>query len=40
MSEMIINTAKTGRQLVLQQVKVIPEELFDIQAAGFNNTIR
>lgn len=40
MSEMIINTAKTGRQLVLQQVKAIPEELFDIQAAGFNNTIR
>jgi hypothetical protein len=40
MSEMIINTAKTVRQVVLQQVQVIPEELFDIQTAGFNNTIR
>jgi len=40
MSEMIINTAKTGRQLVLQQAKAIPEQLFDIQPAGFNNTIR
>ena len=40
MSEMIINTATTARQLVLQQVQAIPEELFDIQPAGFNNTIR
>lgn len=40
MSEMIINTAKTARQVVLHQVQSIPEELFDIQPAGFNNTIR
>ncbi|OMF78778.1 DinB family protein [Paenibacillus glucanolyticus] len=40
MSGMIISTAKIVRQVVLQQVQTIPEELFDIQAAGFNNTIR
>ncbi|CAG7658515.1 DinB family protein [Paenibacillus allorhizosphaerae] len=40
MSEMIINTAKTARHVLLQQVQAIPEELFDIQPAGFNNTIR
>ena len=40
MSEMIISTAKFGRQVVLQQVQAIPEEQFDIQTAGFNNTIR
>ncbi|WP_159888563.1 DinB family protein [Paenibacillus puerhi] len=40
MSEMIINTAKIARQVVLQQVQVIPEELLDVQPAGFNNTIR
>lgn len=40
MSQTIINTAKTVRQVVLQQVQAIPEELFDIQPEGFNNTIR
>lgn len=40
MSEMIINTAKILRQVVMQQVQAIPEELFDIQPEGFNNTIR
>ena len=40
MSEMIINTATTARQVLQQQVQAIPEELFDIQPAGFNNTIR
>ncbi|AYB44128.1 DinB family protein [Paenibacillus lautus] len=40
MSEMIISTAKFGRQVMLQQVQAIPEEQFDIQTAGFNNTIR
>jgi len=40
MSEMIINTAKIVRQVVLQQVEAIREELYDIQAEGFNNTIR
>ncbi|WJH33583.1 DinB family protein [Paenibacillus sp. CC-CFT747] len=40
MSEMIINTAKIVRPVVLQQVQGIPEERFDVQPAGFNNTIR
>lgn len=40
MSEMIINTATTARQVLVQQVQAIPEELFDIQPAGFNNTVR
>ncbi|MGG3505214.1 DinB family protein [Paenibacillus lautus] len=40
MSDMVINTATTVRQVVLQQVQAIPEELFDIQGLGFNNTIR
>lgn len=40
MSEMIINTATTARQVLVQQVQTIPEELFDIQPAGFNNTVR
>ncbi|MDQ0116223.1 DinB family protein [Paenibacillus harenae] len=40
MSEMIINSAKTVRQLVLQQVKAIPEDLYDIQPDCYNNTIR
>jgi len=40
MSEMIISTATTARQMLLQQVQAIPEELFDIQPSGFNNTVR
>lgn len=40
MSEMIINTAKVLRQVMQQQVQAVPEELFDVQIAGFNNTIR
>lgn len=40
MSEMIINTATTARQVLQQQVQAIPEEQFDLQPAGFNNTIR
>ncbi|WNQ14032.1 DinB family protein [Paenibacillus aurantius] len=40
MSEMIINTVKIVRPVVLQQVQGIPEERFDVQPAGFNNTIR
>lgn len=40
MSKMIIDTAKTVRQVVLYQVQAIPEELFDIQADSYNNTIR
>jgi hypothetical protein len=40
MSEMIINIAKTARTVLLQQMQAIPEELFDIQPEGFQNTIR
>ncbi|WP_136605445.1 DinB family protein [Paenibacillus dokdonensis] len=40
MSEMIINTAKVLRQVMQQQVQAAPEELFDVQIAGSNNTIR
>ncbi|WP_367618544.1 DinB family protein [Paenibacillus andongensis] len=40
MSEMIIDTAKKVRQVVLYQMQAIPEELFDIQADSYNNTIR
>ncbi|WP_019640425.1 DinB family protein [Paenibacillus fonticola] len=40
MSDTIINTARIVRQVVLQQVQAIPEELFDIHPEGFNNTIR
>ncbi|GIP26458.1 formate dehydrogenase [Paenibacillus sp. J23TS9] len=40
MSEMVINTAKVLRQITQQQVQATPEELFDVQIAGFNNTIR
>ncbi|BFT73469.1 DinB family protein [Paenibacillus sp. P36] len=40
MSETIISTAKTVRQVVLHKVQGIPEELFDIQADSYNNTIR
>ncbi|WP_053372502.1 DinB family protein [Paenibacillus sp. FJAT-27812] len=40
MSEMMIKTAQTVRQLVLQQVQAIPEELFDIQPDAYNNTVR
>lgn len=40
MSEMIIDTAKKVRQVALYQAQAIPEELFDIQADSYNNTIR
>ncbi|MBB6730398.1 DinB family protein [Cohnella zeiphila] len=40
MSQIIVHSAQTVRQLVLQQVQAIPEELYDIQPAAFNNTIR
>ncbi|MFD0715614.1 DinB family protein [Paenibacillus sp. GCM10027626] len=40
MSEIIIHTAQTLRQIVLQQVQAIPEELYDIKPDAFNNTIR
>ncbi|SFI37155.1 DinB superfamily protein [Paenibacillus sp. UNC496MF] len=40
MSEIILNSALTLRRIVLQQVDAIPEELFDVQPAGFTNTVR
>ena len=40
MSQNIINTAKSVRQIALHLVQSIPEELYDIQPKQFNNTIR
>ncbi|MFC5650223.1 DinB family protein [Paenibacillus solisilvae] len=40
MSQTIIHTGSVLRQLVIGQIQAIPKELFDVQANGFNNTIR
>ncbi len=40
MSQTVINTAKSVRQMVIQQIESIPEELLDIQPKQFGNTIR
>ncbi|MCR8642824.1 DinB family protein [Paenibacillus sp. N1-5-1-14] len=40
MSHVVIMTAQKVRGMVLRTVQSIPEEVFDIQPAGFNNTIR
>jgi hypothetical protein len=40
MSNALLSTAKSVRQMVIQQVQSIPEELFDVQPEPFNNTIR
>ncbi|WP_019120040.1 DinB family protein [Brevibacillus massiliensis] len=40
MSQTILNTARTVRQITLNQIQAIPEELFDVQPQAFNNTIR
>ncbi|MFC7392981.1 DinB family protein [Scopulibacillus cellulosilyticus] len=40
MSNALLSTAKYVRQMVIQQVQSIPEELFDVQPDQFNNTIR
>ncbi|SFK78336.1 DinB superfamily protein [Paenibacillus sp. 1_12] len=40
MSHPSIHTALTVRQLVIGSVQAIPEELFDTQPGGSNNTIR
>lgn len=40
MSQAIINTAVTVRQMVIRQIDAIPEEIYDVQPAAFNNTIR
>ncbi|WP_409342763.1 DinB family protein [Paenibacillus sp. MBLB4367] len=40
MSQTTIKTAITVRQMVIRLIDAIPEELFDVQPAAFNNTIR
>ncbi|SDN27062.1 DinB superfamily protein [Fictibacillus solisalsi] len=40
MSHTLLKSAKSVRSMVLQQVKAVPEELFDIKPAPFHNTIR
>ncbi|MGG4498710.1 DinB family protein [Brevibacillus reuszeri] len=40
MSQSMIHTAVSVRQIALQQVQAIPEELFDVQPQAFANTIR
>ncbi|CAI6035280.1 DinB family protein [Cohnella sp. JJ-181] len=40
MSAIIVDSALTVRRLSIQELQAIPEELFDVQPAGFNNTIR
>ncbi|WP_408008222.1 DinB family protein [Pseudalkalibacillus sp. A8] len=40
MSNALLSTAISVRQMVIQQVQSIPEELFDVQPHQFNNTIR
>ncbi|WP_257351516.1 DinB family protein [Pseudalkalibacillus decolorationis] len=40
MSNALISTAKSVRQMVIHQVQSIPEELFDVQPDQFNNTVR
>lgn len=40
MSQNIIHTAVSVRQIALQQVQAIPEELFDVHPQAFANTIR
>ncbi|WP_257347591.1 hypothetical protein [Pseudalkalibacillus decolorationis] len=40
MSNALLSTAKSVRQMVIQQVQSIPEELFDVQPEPFNNTMR
>ncbi|WP_054957536.1 DinB family protein [Paenibacillus dakarensis] len=40
MSSSIIHSAKAIHNMAIHQIQSIPEELFDIQAPQFNNTIR
>ena len=40
MSQMILNTGIITRQIAMDLIQAIPEELFDIQPPQFNNTIR
>lgn len=40
MSQSMIATATSVRQIGLQQIPLIPEELLDIQSPAFSNTLR
>ncbi|GIP40508.1 formate dehydrogenase [Paenibacillus sp. J31TS4] len=40
MSQAMVNTAKTVRRMAIGRLQGVPEELFDVQPAPFNNTIR
>ncbi|MCF6409730.1 DinB family protein [Pseudalkalibacillus salsuginis] len=40
MSNALLSTAISVRQMVIQLVESIPEDLFDVQPNQFNNTIR
>jgi hypothetical protein len=40
MSQASIQTAKTVRQLLIESIQAIPEEIYDVQPEGFPNTIR
>ncbi|MCQ6268617.1 DinB family protein [Fictibacillus sp. WQ 8-8] len=40
MSQVLISTAKSVRQMVIRQIQSIPEDLFDVQPLEFSNTIR
>ena len=40
MSNSIIATGKVLRQIVIGQLQGVPEDQFDIQPRGFNNTVR
>lgn len=40
MSQSMITTATSVRQIGLQQIPMIPEELLDVQSPAFSNTLR
>ncbi|WP_400162726.1 DinB family protein [Brevibacillus sp. TJ4] len=40
MSSAILHSAQAVRSILLKRIKDVPEELFDVQPEGFNNTIR
>ncbi len=40
MSQNIIHTAMSVRQIALHEIQATPEALFDVQPQAFNNTIR
>ena len=40
MSSAILHSAKAVRTILLKRIQEVPEEYFDLQPEGFNNTIR